>query len=76
MATHQITRDEARFYICSLSPSTIVYKGQFTSDQLWTYFIDFQVKYFTYVIKDCLTGVLIDIALTLSILYFFYYLLI
>ncbi|PNF31497.1 Glutamate synthase [NADH], amyloplastic [Cryptotermes secundus] len=39
-ATHQIPRPGTRFYICSLSLYTVVYKGQFTSDQLWTYFKD------------------------------------
>ncbi|CAL4100267.1 unnamed protein product [Meganyctiphanes norvegica] len=40
-ATHSLTRPGARFYICSLSHTTIVYKGQLSSDQLWTYFKDF-----------------------------------
>ncbi|GFG41054.1 hypothetical protein Cfor_06824, partial [Coptotermes formosanus] len=39
-ATHEIPRPGTRFYICSLSLYTVVYKGQFTSDQLWTYFKD------------------------------------
>lgn len=39
-ATHEIRQDERRFYICSLSHRTIVYKGLFTSDQLWNYYID------------------------------------
>lgn len=39
-ATHEINHDERRFYICSLSNRTIVYKGLFTSDQLWNYYID------------------------------------
>lgn len=39
-ATHQIPRPGTRFYICSLSLYTVVYKGQLTSDQLWTYFKD------------------------------------
>ncbi|PSN33244.1 hypothetical protein C0J52_22643 [Blattella germanica] len=39
-ATHQIPRPGTRFYICSLSLFTVVYKGQLTSDQLWTYFKD------------------------------------
>lgn len=41
-ATHQIPRPGTRFYICSLSLYTVVYKGQLTSDQLWTYFRDLQ----------------------------------
>ncbi|XP_035213365.1 putative glutamate synthase [NADPH] isoform X2 [Stegodyphus dumicola] len=32
----------SRFYICSLSTDIIVYKGQLTSSQLWTYFKDLQ----------------------------------
>nr|AWS20468.1 glutamate synthase [Mayetiola destructor] len=39
-ATHEISNDEGRFYICSLSHRIIVYKGLFTSDQLWNYYID------------------------------------
>lgn len=39
-ATHEIQHAERRFYICSLSHRTIVYKGLFTSDQLWNYYID------------------------------------
>lgn len=39
-ATHSITKPRRRFYICSLSIKTIVYKGLFTSDQLWNYFLD------------------------------------
>lgn len=39
-ATHRIPSDELRFYICSLSTNTVVYKGQLTSTQLWTYFKD------------------------------------
>nr|XP_027206472.1 putative glutamate synthase [NADPH] [Penaeus vannamei] len=39
-ATHRIPRPGCRFYVCSLSTTTIVYKGQLTSDQLWTYFGD------------------------------------
>lgn len=40
MASHTISRPGARFYICSLNIYTIVYKGQLTADQLWTYFLD------------------------------------
>ncbi|CAG0889587.1 unnamed protein product [Darwinula stevensoni] len=43
-ATHRIPRPGSRFYICSLSASTIVYKGQFSPDQLWTYYPDLQVS--------------------------------
>ncbi|XP_045471677.1 glutamate synthase [NADH], amyloplastic isoform X2 [Harmonia axyridis] len=39
-ASHQIPGPAKRFYICSLNRKTIVYKGQFTSDQLWSYFLD------------------------------------
>lgn len=39
-ATHTIPSPEARFYICSLSNRTVVYKGQLTADQLWAYFVD------------------------------------
>lgn len=39
-ATHSLTKVGRRFYICSLSIKTIVYKGLFTSDQLWNYFVD------------------------------------
>ncbi|XP_066254056.1 uncharacterized protein [Euwallacea similis] len=39
-ASHEIQAPGKRFYICSLSRRTVVYKGQLTSDQLWTYFPD------------------------------------
>nr|XP_040226813.2 uncharacterized protein LOC120951886 isoform X1 [Anopheles coluzzii]XP_049463379.1 uncharacterized protein LOC120951886 isoform X1 [Anopheles coluzzii] len=39
-ATHELQRPGRRFYICSLTPKTIVYKGLFTSDQLWEYYLD------------------------------------
>lgn len=39
-ATHELTVPGRRFYICSLSTKTIVYKGLFTSDQLWDYYVD------------------------------------
>ena len=42
--THRIPRPGARFYVCSLSPDVIVYKGQLTSDQVWAYFADLNVK--------------------------------
>ena len=29
-----------RFYVCSLSSSTMIYKGQLSPCQLWTYFAD------------------------------------
>lgn len=41
-ATHELTQPGKRFYICSLSNKTIVYKGLFTSDQLWVYYTDLQ----------------------------------
>ena len=40
MATHSIPATGVRFYICSLSTKTIVYKGQFDPCQLWQYFTD------------------------------------
>ncbi|XP_076373844.1 uncharacterized protein LOC143258566 isoform X2 [Tachypleus tridentatus] len=40
LATHRIPSEGLRFYICSLSTDTIVYKGQFTSRQLWEYYKD------------------------------------
>ncbi|GAB0093859.1 glutamate synthase [Sergentomyia squamirostris] len=39
-ATHELTKPGRRFYICSLSLRTVVYKGLFTSDQLWKYYVD------------------------------------
>lgn len=39
-ASHTIASPGKRFYICSLSRRTVVYKGQLTSDQLWSYFPD------------------------------------
>ncbi|KAG5886085.1 hypothetical protein JTB14_031686 [Gonioctena quinquepunctata] len=39
-ASHTIPVPGKRFYICSLSRRVVVYKGQLTSDQLWTYFPD------------------------------------
>jgi glutamate synthase (NADPH/NADH) len=39
-ASHTIPSAGKRFYICSLSQRTVVYKGQLTSDQLWAYFPD------------------------------------
>lgn len=48
-ATHKLVRPGCRFYICSLSTTTVVYKGQLTSDQLWTYFKDLMdPKFSTY----------------------------
>ncbi|XP_076371707.1 uncharacterized protein LOC143257208 isoform X2 [Tachypleus tridentatus] len=41
-ATHRIPSRDIRFYICSLSTETIVYKGQLTSGQLWEYYKDLQ----------------------------------
>ncbi|CUT99364.1 glutamate synthase [Echinococcus multilocularis] len=40
-ASHKFETDEIA-YICSLSPNTVVYKGMFTSRQLWDYFEDLQ----------------------------------
>lgn len=39
-ASHNIPSPGRRFYICSLARRIVVYKGQLTSDQLWTYFPD------------------------------------
>jgi glutamate synthase (NADH) len=39
-ATHEVSQSGRRFYICSLSTRTIVYKGLFNSDQLWHYYTD------------------------------------
>ena len=39
-ATHTIPSKAVRFYICSLSTKTIVYKGQFDPCQLWQYYLD------------------------------------
>lgn len=39
-STHECTKPGRRFYICSLSVLTIVYKGLFNSDQLWHYYTD------------------------------------
>ncbi|XP_054715017.1 uncharacterized protein LOC129224565 [Uloborus diversus] len=41
-STHCLQNIFSRFYICSLSTEVIVYKGQLTSTQLWTYFKDLQ----------------------------------
>ncbi|RVE47232.1 hypothetical protein evm_008100 [Chilo suppressalis] len=39
-ASHELVVPGARFYICSLSLKTVVYKGLLTSNQLWEYFKD------------------------------------
>lgn len=39
-ASHTLPSPGKRFYICSLSVRTVVYKGQLTADQLWLYFTD------------------------------------
>ncbi|KAH8320269.1 hypothetical protein KR067_012968 [Drosophila pandora] len=39
-ASHELTKPGRRFYICSMSDRTVVYKGLFTSDQLWEYYTD------------------------------------
>ena len=45
--THKMSsQTEQRFYICSLSTKTIVYKGQFTPCQLWQYFEDLKQSHF------------------------------
>ncbi|KAK7580461.1 hypothetical protein V9T40_001090 [Parthenolecanium corni] len=45
-ATHTIPQPGRRFYICSLSSAIVVYKGQFTSDQLWDYYDDLKSPQF------------------------------
>ncbi|XP_017468860.1 PREDICTED: glutamate synthase [NADH], amyloplastic [Rhagoletis zephyria] len=39
-SSHELIKEGRRFYICSLCSKTIVYKGLFTSDQLWGYYTD------------------------------------
>lgn len=39
-SSHHIPEQDLRYFICTLSTDTIVYKGQFTTSQLWTYFKD------------------------------------
>ncbi|KAK0097828.1 hypothetical protein PV326_013412 [Microctonus aethiopoides] len=39
-SSHIIPQPGLRYYICSLSLKTVVYKGQLTADQLWRYFGD------------------------------------
>jgi len=39
-STHRLIKEGLRFYCCSLSCETIVYKGQFTPAQLWQYYDD------------------------------------
>ncbi|CAK9290108.1 unnamed protein product [Gordionus sp. m RMFG-2023] len=45
-ATHRIPSYNLRFYICSLSLYSIVYKGQFRVDQLWLYYDDLRDQMF------------------------------
>ncbi|KAG1666594.1 putative glutamate synthase [NADPH] [Nymphon striatum] len=40
--THRISEQNIRYYMCSLSSETIVYKGQFTPPQLFQYYKDLQ----------------------------------
>nr|XP_050862709.1 uncharacterized protein LOC127069596 isoform X1 [Vespula vulgaris] len=48
-SSHTIPKAELRYYICSLSLKTVVYKGQLTADQLWSYFEDLKSpKFETY----------------------------
>uniref|UniRef100_A0A0C9Q6L0 glutamate synthase (ferredoxin) n=1 Tax=Fopius arisanus TaxID=64838 RepID=A0A0C9Q6L0_9HYME len=48
-SSHTIPQPGLRFYICSLSLRTVVYKGQLTADQLWLYFTDLKnPKFETY----------------------------
>ncbi len=48
-ATHrmQALAPQHRFYLCSLSPTTIVYKGQLTPQQLYVYYPDLQATDYT-----------------------------
>ncbi|XP_063821102.1 uncharacterized protein LOC135071248 [Ostrinia nubilalis] len=46
-ASHELVVPGARFYICSLSLKTVVYKGLLTSNQLWEYFKDLTNPAFT-----------------------------
>ncbi|KAL5009527.1 hypothetical protein ScPMuIL_011832 [Solemya velum] len=39
-SSHHIPEQGLRYYCCSLSTSTVVYKGQLNPRQLWTYFPD------------------------------------
>ncbi|XP_050334422.1 uncharacterized protein LOC126762005 [Bactrocera neohumeralis] len=41
-SSHELIKGGRRFYICSLCSKTVVYKGLFTSDQLWEYYTDLQ----------------------------------
>ncbi|XP_044009737.1 glutamate synthase [NADH] isoform X3 [Aphidius gifuensis] len=45
-SSHLIPKPGLRFYLCSLSHKIVVYKGQFTPDQLWLYFIDLKCPKF------------------------------
>nr|XP_022287923.1 glutamate synthase 1 [NADH], chloroplastic-like isoform X2 [Crassostrea virginica] len=39
-SSHNIPKQNLRYYICTLSTETIVYKGQLNPRQLWTYYPD------------------------------------
>ncbi|XP_061171212.1 uncharacterized protein LOC133180759 [Saccostrea echinata] len=39
-SSHHIPKQNLRFYICTLSTETIVYKGQLNTAQIWRYFPD------------------------------------
>ncbi|KAK6187782.1 hypothetical protein SNE40_005732 [Patella caerulea] len=39
---HHVPKQTSRFYVCSLSTETVVYKGLLTTSQLWQYFPDLQ----------------------------------
>ncbi|KAL7287833.1 hypothetical protein TKK_0017905 [Trichogramma kaykai] len=48
-SSHVISKPGLRYYVCSLSLKTVVYKGQLTADQLWSYFTDLKSpKFETY----------------------------
>ncbi|KOB66417.1 Glutamate synthase [Operophtera brumata] len=44
-ASHELITPGARFYICSLSLKTVVYKGLLTSEQLWSACAQWRDKY-------------------------------
>ncbi|XP_026675785.1 putative glutamate synthase [NADPH] [Diaphorina citri] len=52
VSTHKIPKPGQRFYICSLSNRIVVYKGQFTADQLWKYFTDLNLLGFSFVCRS------------------------
>ncbi|KAI2798425.1 hypothetical protein RDWZM_010184 [Blomia tropicalis] len=45
-STHRLINEGFRYYICSLSTTIVVYKGQFTPAQLWQYFDDLRETHY------------------------------